>query len=380
MRLKVVYITRACVCMVVFLLLNSFNYEKESQPTTAPDQQNDTAVVNVSEIYDAMDRVFVEASVLKGYLVYNCDDQHLGYCGGWSDRMSGMFSAYVISVILRKHFLIQYTRSSNLTDYLIPNTFDWRYNSSILTGKSSDYHDLVNKAPNVITTADIKGLQKMFSKDVNFVRINWDYTLHFRRFPGLHNLIPWLFELHFADIYLKFFHTLFKPTKIISETVNKVVQHVPKLACAHIRMGGSETIIGDNKQTDERQLKYIWNLLMTMKNESYHIFLATDAEYVRDRAKALFKHILEADGRILHVDWGAKGEGLVGGYRKVVVDFLVLTKCDVLVLTKSGFGIMSSYLNTKVSDQYCLTIHGVVVPCSRYNVHSYFPGDILSPI
>ncbi|OWF44664.1 hypothetical protein KP79_PYT01664 [Mizuhopecten yessoensis] len=320
----------------------------------------------------------MQALPLKGFIVYDCDDQHRGGCGGWSDRMSGMFSVYVISVMLRKHFLIKYTRSGNLTDFLIPNSFDWKYNSSILTGRSSDYLDFFCKTPNAIKKQNLTGLNNLFSKDVNFVRMNWDYTEHFRKFRGVQNVIPWIQELHFSDIYLKFFKTLFKPTHMITKTVNKVIQNVTKLACAHIRMGGSVTIKGDDTHTDEKQLVHIWNFLKTKEASKYSIFIATDAEFVRKRAKVLFKHLLETEGRIVHIDWGAKGAGLVGGYWKVVVDFFVLTKCDILVLTMSGFGIMSSYLNTNVSHMYCLTPHALV-PCSRYTVHNFYPGQVLSP-
>ncbi|XP_060075460.1 uncharacterized protein LOC132555129 [Ylistrum balloti] len=292
--------------------------------------------------------------------------------------MSGMFSAYVISQILRKKFLISYTRSSNLTDYLVPNSFDWKYNSSILEGKSADYRDLFCKVPDAIRERNLTGLASMFTKDVNFVRMNWDYTEHFRKFLGLQNVNPWLLELHYADIYSKFFNTLFKPTNMITETVNKVVQNVPKLACAHIRMGGSDTIPGDDTHTEGKQLKHVWNFLKAMEARHYSIFIATDAQIVREKANALFKHLLEAEGRILHIDWGATGDDLVNGYKKVVVDFFVLTKCDVLVLTMSGFGMMAAYLNTRVSSMYCLTTNELV-PCSRYTLENYYPGQILSP-
>ncbi|XP_069142538.1 uncharacterized protein [Argopecten irradians] len=314
---------------------------------------------------------------LKGYIVYECDNEHPGGCGGWSDRMSGMYSAYVISVILSKHFLIKYTISGKLTDYLSPNSLDWRYNSSLLEGRSWGYTNLIIKTPKEIRECSITGLRSMFSKDVNFVRINWDYTQYFRKFPGLHSVIPWLFELHYADIYSTFFHKFFKPTKLITKAVNGIVKNAKKLACAHIRMGGSKTIPGDDKHTDKSQLKFIWDLLKRFENRNYSIFIATDAQFVRDRAKELFPLLIEVEGRIIHIDWKTTGGNLDEGYRKVVVDFFVLAKCDVLMLTLSGFGIMSAYLNTNATEMYCLTKQELV-PCSRYTIHNYFPGPLLA--
>ncbi|XP_033753348.1 uncharacterized protein LOC117336806 [Pecten maximus] len=291
--------------------------------------------------------------------------------------MSGMFSAYVISVLLHKHFLIRY---SNLTDYLIPNSFDWKYNSSIFAGRTASYQNFYCKTPNAIRKKNLTSLHELFSMDISFVRMNWDYTAHFREFTDLRNAIPWVLNLKFADIYLKFFNTLFKPTNAITEAVDKVVGNVTKLACAHIRMGRSDTIPFDDKHTDEKQLKHVWHILKTMEEKNnYSIFIATDAQFVRNTAKALFSHLLEVEGRILHIDRRLGGEGMVDGYRKVFVDFFVLTKCDVLVLTKSGFGMMAAYLNTKDSELYCLTLHEVV-PCSRYTLQRFYPNEILSPV
>ncbi|OWF54905.1 uncharacterized protein LOC110466771 [Mizuhopecten yessoensis] len=323
--------------------------------------------------------VTTETPRLKGYIVYDCGDQNPGPCGSWSERMSGMFSAYVISVLLNKHFLIRYTRSCNLTDFLIPNSTDWRYNSSILAGRSWDYQNLVSKTPSAIKKNNLKSLHNLFTNDVNFVRMNWDYTNYFRYFENLPRVIPWVLELHFADIYLQFFNTLFKPTKVITEAVDKIVQNVTKLACAHISMEGSNTKIGGEKHRDKKQLKHVWNLLKTMTKNNYSIFVATDAQSVQNTAKELFKNLLETKGRIVNTDRHASGDGSVSAFRKTVLDFFVLTKCDVLILTNSGFGMMSAFLNNKNSTLYCLTPHEVL-PCSRYTIHSFYPDEILSPV
>ncbi|XP_060068270.1 uncharacterized protein LOC132548423 [Ylistrum balloti] len=289
--------------------------------------------------------------------------------------MSGMFSAYVISVLLKKRFLVTYSRPSNFTDYIIPNSFDWRYNSSILSGRTSLFLNFFCRVPVPIRNKDTKSLGNIFKADVTFVRMNWDYTLHFRRFKSLHKAIPWIFNLQFADIYVKFFNTLFKPVDDIVETINKTLRSVTKLACAHIRMGGNET--QDHQRTDRKQLIHIWNFLKT-KEDNYSIFIATDSELVRNTAKSLFKQILEVKGRILHIDQNPAGSGVTNGYKKVATDFFLLSKCDVLMLTRSGFGMMSAYLNTNNPSLYCL-VKDEVVPCSRYTLHNYYPGEILSP-
>ncbi|XP_069142535.1 uncharacterized protein [Argopecten irradians] len=371
--------TRIKIHDIPYTKANDIPYTKANDiPYTKVKNILHTKVDNISSTKVKLDHSPLRALPLKGYIVYDCDVQHPGDCGGWSDRMSGMYSAYVISVIVRKHFLIRYSKSGNLEDYLSPISFDWRYNSSILEGKSWSYQDLFSTVPKVIGRGDLAGLRNLFSRDVNFVRFNWDYTNHFRKFRNIQNVIPWMLQLHYADIYYEFFHTLFKPTKSVNDEVELLVGSASKLACAHIRMGGSATIPGDDIHTKKTQLKDIWNMLKTLENKNYSIFVATDSEDVRNQTKSLFAHLLEAKGRILHIDWKVKGGGLASGYRRVVVDFFALTKCDVMILTKSGFGMMAVYLNTNVSSIYCLT-EEELVPCSRYTINDYYPGEVLSP-
>ncbi|XP_060068269.1 uncharacterized protein LOC132548422 [Ylistrum balloti] len=316
---------------------------------------------------------------VKGYIVYDCDDQHPGPCGGWSDRMAGIYSSYVISVLLRRHFLIRCTRSFNLSDYLVPNLFDWKYNSSILTGRSWDYQDFFSKTPNALKKDDLSNLRRLFPHDVDFVRMNLDYTERFRYFHVLPNLIPWVLELHFADIFLNFFNTFFQPTQSISQTVSKFVQNEKLLACAHITVDVKKKIIGNERYDNKEQLDLIWNLLKVMMASNYSIFVSTNSKAVRNTANTLFTNLLEVEGPILDIDKPVGGSGLVDGSRKVVTEFLILAKCDVLVLTKSGFGIMAAYLNNKTSDIYCLTTNDLV-PCSRYTIYSFYPDEIFSPV
>ncbi|XP_069131959.1 uncharacterized protein [Argopecten irradians] len=330
-------------------------------------------------LFQQLSPMTTEIPSLKGYIVYDCDDQHPGPCGSWSERMAGIFSTYVISVLLRKHFLIRYTRYFNLTDYLSPSAVDWKYNSSILPGRSWDYQDFFSNTPSALKKSDLKGLRDQFPYDVNFVRMKWDYTEYFRNFASLPSAIPWVFELHFADIYHKFFNTFFQPTKTVSQSVNYVLTNVTKLACAHISLGEKRPILADDTFTDKTEIKPVWDLLKAMDKRGYGIFVATGSQYVRNLAKDRFKHLYEVEGRIQQMERPISGEGLDVGYKKVVVDFLVLTKCDVLILTNSGFGMLAAFINNGTKELYCLK-SGEVLPCSRYTLHSFYPKKIFAPV
>jgi hypothetical protein len=47
-------------------------------------------------------------------------------CGGLSDRLRGIVSVYKICKELNVRFRINFTSPFNLTDYLLPNSYDWR--------------------------------------------------------------------------------------------------------------------------------------------------------------------------------------------------------------------------------------------------------------
>ena len=56
------------------------------------------------------------------------------------------------------------------------------------------------------------------------------------------------------------------------------------------------------------------------------------------------------------------------GFRKVLMDFYVLSKCDILLVTGSGFGRLASYLRLDQSELYCFS-NTHVNKCEHYNIH-----------
>ena len=72
------------------------------------------------------------------------------------------------------------------------------------------------------------------------------------------------------------------------------------------------------------------------------IYIATDSDAVKEAAKSKFsKRFVYIHGRIMHIDKMADDEEC-SGFHKVVSDFCVLSTCDVLLMTRSGFGRLAS--------------------------------------
>jgi hypothetical protein len=57
----------------------------------------------------------------KKYLVYECTNENI--CGGWGDRLKGIMSAYAISLLTDRYFLINHVKPCLLTHYFEPSIY-----------------------------------------------------------------------------------------------------------------------------------------------------------------------------------------------------------------------------------------------------------------
>ncbi|OWF37382.1 uncharacterized protein LOC110467510 isoform X2 [Mizuhopecten yessoensis] len=329
------------------------------------------------------DTMGLQRKGLKGYLIYDCSKARKEKCGGWSDRLSGILSTLVLATLTNRTFKINFDNPCVLSKYLGPNQYNWTIGRSEYEGKSTSYHILTNnlyhKMGKELTP---KGLQKYFQRDFSFIRMNWDLTRQFRKYPNIQKYAPWITELHFSDIYLNLFNTLFKPSQEIVKVLANIRNDTTrsKTACAHLRIGGNPSMRNDHPRNDKNSLKAVWSFLDQLYINDYNIFVATDDDSVRKTARERFKNtFIDIPGSIMHIDQSSYRRGDVcEGFKKQLLDFLFLATCDVLVLSNSGFGMMAAYLRTHKTGLYCWTGSGIV-PCSRYTVHDFYPLPILAP-
>ena len=52
----------------------------------------------------------------------------MGLCGGWADRLKGIYSAYSWSLISDRKFYIKINEPCELKNILEPNNIDWNTN------------------------------------------------------------------------------------------------------------------------------------------------------------------------------------------------------------------------------------------------------------
>ncbi|OWF48818.1 hypothetical protein KP79_PYT14596 [Mizuhopecten yessoensis] len=315
---------------------------------------------------------FPEDRTLSGYIVYDCSTQHSGLCGGWSDRMSGILSTFGIAIISRRHFKINHDKPCAFDNFLEPNRYNWTFDKSEIP-TNSDYMYLIdNNSKNLrVLSLKTKHLENAFKTNVTFIRMNWDMTLDFRKRPDIAEDFPWVTKLQYADIYYGLYHYLFKPGKtVLHEFANLQKRRKHELlACAHARAG--------DPGSKRRDFSYIWKFLSKLDRSKYDIFIASDQQYVRDAGIDSLEgyDVITTPGVLGNMDIGSVGCDV---FMTGMVDFYTLTTCDLLVLTNSGFSILSAYVRGTSDSLYCMGDNDVF-PCSRNTLEDIYPGNMLAP-
>ncbi|XP_069141051.1 uncharacterized protein [Argopecten irradians] len=316
------------------------------------------------------------------YIVYDCSKTRPGACGGWADRMSGILSTCIISVLTKQPFLVNFDKPCTLQDYLVPATFEWRYNASIFQRSNTAYHNLIDYRSKKIKSflTGSQDINIFFSMGVNFIRMNWDFTESFRKRPNIGSEIPWLTKLTYADIYKQMFDMLFKPSPLLDQALKeqyRTRRSRPKIACAHVRVGGNPTIPKDLKRKN-KPLEILWQYFDTLNKTEYDLLISSDSEQVKDAGKKRYRgNMIDTVGKIIHIDRRSKTDPNEG-FLKMMLDFYTLITCDKLIITNSGFGILTAYVRQTDDGLYCWRGRDLR-PCSRYTVHNTFPSEILAP-
>ncbi|KAK3769097.1 hypothetical protein RRG08_057140 [Elysia crispata] len=112
------------------------------------------------------------------------------------------------------------------------------------------------------------------------------------------------------------------------------------LICAHIRLGHSKTFPFETHSFNEQKgVSGVWEFLKNFARKGYHMYLASDAQEVKDEAKTIFGERLHmADAQIVHIGFAVKGQDLKAGLQFTLAEQLLLTtSCREIVVSHSGY-------------------------------------------
>ncbi|KAK3605356.1 hypothetical protein CHS0354_040944 [Potamilus streckersoni] len=301
------------------------------------------------------------------YLIDTCTGKD--QCEGWGDRQRAMVTTYLISLITNRTFGILMDTPCELTKTMVPNKINWnisKHDLAHLTSRDFYMHnDQVNNFQfhKKIETVD---LDKEFSEPVIYFHTTQDYVTAIRRNMNSADRIPWLHKLSLSNIYGIILRNLLSPSdevqRLVSEFMLKEVRG-RTLVCAHIRMGFKEV---EKLRTQTNEVGTIWNFLSDYKNSSdYAIYVATDKNETKEEARQLFKNgLVDMNGLIefMHYDVSCNG------FQNAIIEHIILTKCNILLLTRSSFGITAAYIRDTNEGLYCL-FKNRIFPCSMEVFH-----------
>lgn len=73
------------------------------------------------------------------YLVYDCDGLYYG-CGGYGNRIGAISSLLLLSVLTNRAFLINWKSNITIHDYLQPRNINWNFSDVNIKGLSQRHH------------------------------------------------------------------------------------------------------------------------------------------------------------------------------------------------------------------------------------------------
>ena len=292
-------------------------------------------------------------------MIYSCVN-HL--CGGWGDRIRGLYSVYILSVFQNRTFAIEIMKPCDIGEFLRPNILDWRVPLNTLDSKTVSRASLLDKRVPPLTVEEI--LAKVPDTDIVRVTFNMDFIDVFRFHERGKEKFAFLKHLFNSDIHKIIYKGLFKLTDSLEEELNhffdnKVGDH--KLISAHIRVGDDGKI-----RLKKEDLDKIWDFLMQYRNKNNcKIFIASDRQYVKDNAHNLFgdQYVGFAE-KVIHTDHVRLGNVTAcQGHRLSILEHSVLARSDTLLVTSSGFGIEAAYLRSTPDNLYCYLINEGLIAC-----------------
>ena len=300
-------------------------------------------------------------------MIYSCRS----FCGGWGDRLRGILSAYALSILSRRRFMIDMHYPCNILDVLQPNIINWTYTEP---DRSMNRTRLtINTMPSWQTkhsteiTTMIKSknfVQAWSSYDDIFISTNSDYMmLAFRNLHLLNETRALLGQLPVSQstmqtLFALIFELLFKPTLRVIHRVNAVLAASLQrdLICFHIRIGKNTNNPYDHAftarvNTSQSMIRFTDGHLLN--KSSFIVFVTSDSgQAVSDVVRHYPTSSMTVVGPILHIDrFDRQSPTLADGFVKVIADFYLLGECHISLLSTSGFSAWANRRRTNPHEQ-----------------------------
>ncbi len=338
-------------CLIVIYFIN-FNTRTKTSMNVKPEQIL-TSVQPETNSFNTTGKINELCENGKKYVRFECKKP---LCGGWSDRLRGIFSAYAWAILTKREFLIDIDFPCSLTSMVEPNVVKWNNNNIECLNYTSIRLDKVSNEEFSWAVAKINILE--YHNDVNIITItnNVNWIDAFSRNTFLNQTILDLGydsqSFKYNNLFRKFYNDFFKLVPSLQKRYEEFLQEAKpdnetKLICAQVRIGGARPDVPYDKQfTVRNNSKLYWNFikenfLNVNIKQKYKIFITTDTESVDSEAIEEFgrENIVKIDGPFVHIDHEKNGNTIdCSRVDKVILDLHALQNCDIAIISRGGFG------------------------------------------
>jgi len=277
----------------------------------------------------------------KKYVVYECTKERL--CGGWADRLKGIMSAYAVSLLTDRYFLIYHDRPCLLSNffeknsYFLNQTLSYSQSTKLIHMDNNGYRESLRSKEAFNFTSKYL----LIKNNLDWIEPISTNKIYKKKLNDLgYNVTDFRIQFLFKDWYSK----MFKLNERLNAKYLKFLKKAKptpntKLICAQVRVGGD----GDAVFMDKNKTNTYWNYIRNnfIQNlTDFRIFLTTDRNYVELEAINEFgkKYVITNEGPNNHLDKISEFKLNDEKLDRIFLDFHSLQNCQMAIVSESGFG------------------------------------------
>ena len=267
--------------------------------------------------------------------------------GGLADRLKGIVSTYAVCKSLNKDFRIHFVSPFPLTDFLVPNNYDWTIKQEDVSESAEDTDVIV-----LGTTQDSKYQYRKQKEYLTMALCGTEKQEHVYTNAGF------AYDLNFRQLYAELFRPSVRLQRAIDNMLSKIGDKYISVSCRFLNLLGDfnepygydhPLSIFEKKKLIDAIEKEIDKLHDEWKG--YSILLNSDSssflKHMSDR-----DYIVINEGNITHID-NEKTEYSYEKYEKTFLDLYGIANAEHIYLIKdnrmfkSGFPYMASKIGNK---------------------------------
>ena len=308
---------------------------------------------NMSSVSDRMLPISVLSHIPEAncdtnrFLVYKC----ISTCGGMGDRQKGMTSAFLFALLTNRTFIIDMPNPCDISQFFQANVYDWQKCRDKIKRRKVKVHSFMDgNAEKFKNRFPHTNFDQLWADEVIYIQTNVYFVEAVKRHPLVDERIPWLNNRSREDILGHILGVLFRVKENILNGVVEFAQNYIKgkqLVCAHVRCGRNPSIPNDGMK--DKSAPNVHKILSFLKSyedgNKYTVYVASDSENVRQECRKMIGNCVVSNQTIFHIDRSrvSSRKTACDGFSTVIFEQLMLSRCDVLLLTRSNFGAMAAY-------------------------------------